>query len=363
MSRKAKHFILSMDGGGIRGIIPLRVLEALDGRLRRAGVTRPLHQIFSLICGTSASGLVAAALAAPRNGGAGGEAAGTLSDLRHFFEVEARELFTYSFSKRLGRFVTNPLGLFDERYDARPLERMLKDRFGWTSMASALTHVMLPAYDIERRNLVMMSSAPGTDGARPDDYYFWEAVRASMAEPSFFEPARIDNLTRGCNEAMISGSAILGNPSMAAYAQARRMGWAAEDIVVISLGTGHAGGRAFEFGPACRWGALGWMLPSNGAPLLSVLQDGHAAATAGLAEQVFADLDGPAYYRFDGELPPEAEEMDNGRPGNLILLNGAADRIIRDQTLMLDELAALIAASCDEAEEAGTSAGKEREAA
>ncbi|WP_430513602.1 hypothetical protein [Pannonibacter phragmitetus] len=55
--------------------------------------------------------------------------------------------------------------------------------------------------------------------------------------------------------------------------------------------------------------------------------------------------------------------MDNGRPGNLILLNGAADRIIRDQTLMLDELAASIAASCDEVEEAGTSAAKEREAA
>lgn len=44
--------------------------------------------------------------------------------------------------------------------------------------------------------------------------------------------------------------------------------------------------------------------------------------------------------RLDGELPSGAEAIDNARPANIIELNGVADRIMRDNTVLLDELAA-----------------------
>ncbi|MEO1114606.1 MAG: patatin, partial [Pseudomonadota bacterium] len=68
------------------------------------------------------------------------------------------------------------------------------------------------------------------------------------------------------------------------------------------------------------------------------------------AQHLFALMDNVSYHRLDTALEPEAEDMDNARPGNIILLNGAADRIIRDNTVLLDELADLLKAQVDAAE-------------
>jgi patatin-like phospholipase/acyl hydrolase len=101
-----KRFILSIDGGGVRGLIPLRILESLESRLVHRGVTQPMHELFDLMAGTSTGGLIAAGLSAPRPGGNKGEAAATISELRTFYERDAREVFSYSLSARLARAFT-----------------------------------------------------------------------------------------------------------------------------------------------------------------------------------------------------------------------------------------------------------------
>jgi len=342
--KSAKKFILSIDGGGVRGLIPLRILQSLESRLAHRGVVKPMHQLFDLMCGTSTGGLITAGLAAPRPGGSAGEAAATLDELRSFYEREAADIFTYSTNHRLGRLVTNPLGLFDETYDARPLEKLLKERFGWTSMASGLTKLVLTAYDIEARRAVFMTNGCEADGSTPDDYYFWQAVRATTAAPSFFEPARVENLTLKRDEALVDGGVFMNDPVMAAYLEARKLGWYAEDIVILSLGTGRAPERAFSYEDATGWGALGWMRPSHGVPILSIFSDGQAQTASYQAKSLFKELGTATYVRLDGILAPEAEDMDNARPGNILLLNAAADRILRDETVALDAFADLLIA-------------------
>lgn len=339
---QGKRIILSIDGGGVRGLIPLRILESVAARMAHKGHEMVPHQCFDLICGTSTGGLIAAGLAAPKPGGARDEPAATLSELRHFYEQEAREIFTYSPAHRIGRFLSNPFGLFDETYDARPLEALLKARFGWTSMASALTHLVLTAYDIERRKAVFMGNTRQHDGTRSDDYYFWQAVRATTAAPSFFEPALIENLTTGDEQALVDGGVFMNDPALAAYLEARKMGWAAEDIVILSLGTGRAKEQPFPYKDAKGWGALGWMRPANGVPILSIFSDGQAQTASYQAGRLFNAPGEARYIRLSGPLPAGAEAMDNARPGNMITLNGVADRIIRDNTLLLDEIADLL---------------------
>ncbi|MBN9668799.1 patatin-like phospholipase family protein [Roseibium aggregatum] len=352
-----KRFILSIDGGGVRGLIPLRVLEALESRLSIRGVDLPMHQAFDLMAGTSTGGLIAAGLSAPRPGGTSGEAAATIAELRLFYEREAREIFKHSISARLARAVTNPLGLFDETYDARPLEKLLKERFGWTSMASALTKLVLTAYDIEQRRAVFMTNGLEENGSRPDDYYFWQAVRATTAAPSYFEPARIENLSRKREEALVDGGVFMNDPAIAAYLEARKLGWGEDEIVILSLGTGRAPERSFSYRDAVGWGALGWMQPSKGVPILSIFSDGQTQTAAYQASHLFNELPGVTYHRLDTTLAPEAEDMDNARPGNIIALNGAADRIIRDNTVLLDNLADLLTSQL-ESEEADAPAAE-----
>ncbi|MET1413591.1 patatin-like phospholipase family protein [Roseibium sp. HPY-6] len=345
-----KRFILSIDGGGVRGLIPLRVLESLESRLGQRGVNKPLHQVFDLMAGTSTGGLIAAGLSAPRPGGTAGEAAATIAELREFYERESRDIFKSSITARLSRAVTNPLGLFDETYDARPLEKLLKERFGWTSMASALTKLVLTAYDIEQRKAVFMTNGLEENGSRPDDYYFWQAVRATTAAPSYFEPARIENLTRKREEAMVDGGVFMSDPAIAAYLESRKLGWDQDEIVILSLGTGRAPERPFSYQDAIGWGALGWMQPSKGVPILSIFSDGQTQTAAYQAQHLFAELPNVSYHRLNAVLEPEAEDFDNARPGNIILLNGAADRVIRDNTVLLDELADLLKAEHETAE-------------
>lgn len=337
-----KRFILSIDGGGVRGLIPLRILESLESRLLHRGIDRPMHQLFDLMAGTSMGGLIAAGLSAPRPGGKNGAAAATISELRAFYELEAREIFSYSISARLARAVTSPLGLFDETYDARPLEKLLKERFGWTSMASGLCKLVLTAYDIEQRKTVFMTNGLEENGSRPDDYYFWQAIRATTAAPSYFEPARIDNLTLNRQEAMVSGDVFMNDPAMAAYLEARKLGWNQDELVILSLGTGRAQEHPFPYQQAVGWGALGWMQPSKGVPILSIFSDGQTQTAAYQAHHLFKELPKVSYHRIDGELEANAEAVDNARPGNIMILNGAADRMIRDNTVLLDKLADLL---------------------
>ncbi|MTI00052.1 patatin [Roseibium sp. RKSG952] len=340
--KKKKRVILSIDGGGVRGLIPLRILESLESRLAHRGVNLPIHKHFDLMCGTSTGGLIIAGLTAPKPDGAKGEAAATIKELRDFYELEAREIFTHSLGKRLARAFINPFNLFDESYDARPLERLLKDRFGWTSIASALTRIVLTAYDIENRQAVFMTNGLEHDGSRPNDYYFWQAVRATTAAPSYFEPARMDNLTSGKQEALIDGGVFMNDPTISAYLEARKLGYAPKDIILVSLGTGQAQQQAYRYEDAIGWGALGWMQPSKGVPILSIFQDGQSQTASYQANELFSELNGVTYFRLNGLLDPGTEAFDNARPGNIIALNGVADRIIRDETVVLDEIADIL---------------------
>lgn len=67
-SNGKKFFILSIDGGGIRGLIPLYALEYVHSVIDRQLPNTPIHQHFDLIAGTSTGGIIAAALCCPRRG-------------------------------------------------------------------------------------------------------------------------------------------------------------------------------------------------------------------------------------------------------------------------------------------------------
>ena len=331
-----KRFVLTMDGGGIRGLIPVRLLETIEARLRTAGKDRPLHRYFDMMAGTSAGGLIAASLALPRPEDTGGTPVASLPDLRRFFEVECRELF-----RRKGfleRFAVNPMAPFDHSFDERPFERLLKERFGWASLQGALTRVALTAYDIVAREPVVMANGLGADGGRPSDFYAWQAVRATMALPLHLPPMRAESLSGEADRLLIGGSVFMENPLLAAYAQARRLGWEAKDLVIVSLGSGTRQAPRDERAVS-GLDALGWLSPSREMPLLSAMAQGQAASTAELAGQALADA-GARVIRLDGELPEGAEAIDNARPANIIELNGVADRIMRDNTVLLDDLAA-----------------------
>ncbi|HEY8581871.1 MAG TPA: patatin-like phospholipase family protein, partial [Capillimicrobium sp.] len=193
--------VLSIDGGGIRGIIPVTVLAALE---QRAG--RPTSALFDLVAGTSTGGILALALNVPDAEGSARWSAAAVLDL---YREEGPQIF----SRSLGRRITSVDGLLDDRYGNDNLREALRRYLGDTTVGEALTPALVTAYDLVARKPRFFKSWRPEDAAVPMAL----AAEATSAAPTYFEPVLVDGAP------LIDGGVFAGNPAMCAYAEARRL--------------------------------------------------------------------------------------------------------------------------------------------
>jgi uncharacterized protein len=192
--------VLSLDGGGVRGLIPAMVLAELE---RQTG--KPIAKLFDLVAGTSSGGLTALALTAPAESGAPAHAADKVVAL---FRERSREIFHRS----LWKGVSSVAGLADERYSHAALEATLAEYLGDATLGEALTRTMVTTYDIERREPFVLKSWKLEHAGLAMRH----AARGTSAAPTYFEPALLS--VGGQRRALIDGGMCLPNPAVAAYA-------------------------------------------------------------------------------------------------------------------------------------------------
>jgi patatin-like phospholipase/acyl hydrolase len=309
--------VLSIDGGGIRGIIPATVLAEIERRTGRA-----IADLFDLIAGTSTGGLIALALAAP---GEDGRPRWRAADLVALYEAEGARIFSRSLRRRL----LSGFGLLDERYSDRGLEAALERYLGEARLSQALTPVLVSAYSLEKRGPFFFKTSRARENPRRD-YPMREAGRATAAAPTYFEPEQVVDQD-GEPVGLVDGGVCLNNPAMSAYAEARREG--ADDILVASLGTGEQT-RPIAFEKARTWGALEWA-----RPLLDVMFDGMSDVVDYQLDHV---LGSQRYYRFQTRLDRAQDELDDASARNLALLNEEAAELITEAGPRIDELCAAL---------------------
>ncbi len=328
-------FVLSVDGGGIRGIIPCVVLIALEKRLQALGKTKPLYRYFHLIGGTSTGGIIAAGLAAPRPGFPDQPALAP-DRLLELYERQGERIFSRDRRQRIREAVKDARMLIGPAYDPANLKAELIRYLGSeTTTRAALTHVMLTAYDIALRKTLFITNTAAED----DEYRFWEAAMATSAAPTYFPPAFVENLTRQRKEALIDGGVFANDPAQCAYNEAQKLGHDAQAITVVSLGTGYQN-RPYYYIDAKTWGPLNWINPGLGNPLISIFMDGQADATGYHLDRLLNPPAGPRrYYRIDGELVGANEDMDDASPKNTAALRRLGERIAADHAADLDAIA------------------------
>ncbi|MDL2407677.1 patatin-like phospholipase family protein [Rhizobium calliandrae] len=348
------RFILSIDGGGIRGLVPALVVADLAKRLNGL----PMHKAFDLIAGTSTGAIIAAGLTCPHPSG-NGDAACVPDDLVNLYAKEGQDIFGTTLLSK----IINLRGLTEERYDATPLETKLQARLGTAEIAAGLTKVLITAYNIKARQALIMSNSDDQNS----HFRFWQACRATSAAPTYFEPALIENFAKAADDPdrlvpLVDGGVFANDPILAAYVEARKMGWekSRDSVLVLSLGTGQQN-RPIPYQQAKSWGALGWINPANGTPLISVLMQGEASTASYEANSLLNPvgtkmIDGStqvtsgnvgklAYFRIDGPLVGANDEMDDASAGNIAALTNVAQQFIIRNTAALDEVAKRILAA------------------
>jgi hypothetical protein len=313
--------ILSIDGGGIRGLIPALLLEALESR-----TGKPAARMFDLVCGTSAGGIIACGLARPAAQGGPVPA----SDLVSLFAERGQEIFKRS----LWRGIFSVGGNLDEQYPHAPLEAILLGILKDARLSAAAPELLVTSYDIENRVPYFFKSTYAKAGKPGRDHLLRDIARATSAAPTYFEPALVLSLdTAPERRALIDGGVFANNPAICAYAEARALGRQRDDILMVSLGTGYAT-RAIPYEEAKDWGNLGWL-----KPVLAIMFDGSSSAVDyQLKELLPEQADGPRYYRFDTYLDKALDDLDAAAESNIADLRLEAQDILREQA---DEFAQL----------------------
>lgn len=307
--------ILSIDGGGIRGIIPAHViahLESVSGK--------PAAHLFDLIVGTSTGGILALGLTAPNVTAKTSSPPSTprygAADLKALYAQEGATIFSRSLLHRLRSLG----GTVEETYDDDALEAILARYFGNATLGSTITPAMVTSYDIEARQTVLLKSWH----ADHQPILMRQAARATAAAPTYFEPAQVS--WGGQLRPLIDGGVFLNSPVVSAYAEALRR-FPGDDVRVLSLGTGELT-RPISFEEAQAWGAVGWVLP-----LIDCMFDGMAKA-ADYQMRLFL---GERYQRIQTTLDMASDDLDDTSPENIINLERTAQRLVTEQRVALEQ--------------------------
>jgi uncharacterized protein len=314
--------ILTLDGGGLRGILTLGILRRIEEELRRRHGNDPgfrLCDYFDLIAGTSTGAIIAATLAL----------GWSVDDItKKYFALGVR-VFQRSLLRQ---------GLIRAKYDEGRLIEELQAVYGAdTTLGSKqlLTGLLIIIKRLDSGSPWPLSNNPkgkyynsqpgGTIGN--SDYKLWQAVRASTAAPDFFNPERI-TIAQLPNHPPIYGDFVDGgvspfnNPAFQALMYATisgyRVNWPMGDdkILLVSVGTGKAdpGIRKSEVAAAHAFRALLSLMDDVATFQETLLQWISSSPTARtidteidtLGEDLLGGKGLLSYARYDVNLSPAA---------------------------------------------------------
>jgi len=318
----AGHFrVLSIDGGGIRGILPGQIVVALEKKLqaKSGNINARVADYFDMMAGTSTGGILTCLYLCPdeKNLTRPRFSAAEAVDL---YLKNGSAIFKGNIRKKLGSLA----GLADEKYSAETFENLLKNYFKQIKLSQLLLPCVIPSYNIFSRTTHFFTQ----HDAKKDlgyDYLLSDVARATSAAPTYFEPARVTSLS-GVSYPLVDGGVFANNPALCAYAEARQKfsrvddskNVTAKDMFMVSIGTGSTK-RSYDYDKAKGWGALGWV-----QPILDIMMSGASDTVDFQLKQVFDATDNsPNYIRINPEIGEAEPEMDDASPRNLQALKEA----------------------------------------
>lgn len=249
--------ILSLDGGGIKGLIPAQVLVELEHRLQKES-GRPearVSDFFDFFAGTSTGGILTSLCLIPSEEDPA-RARYSAEDVVQLYEECGNCVFRSSLWQRL----SSGGGFLYQKFDATGIEQAFLRYFGETRLKDLVKPCLITAFDIQRGkpHFFTQHDAKKREG---HDFFVRDVARATSSAPTFFEVPLIRN-DLGEAFPMIDGGVFANNPGLCAYAEVIDMfeHVTARDMVVLSLGTGRTR-LQMDYEQVKSYGIVRWAAP------------------------------------------------------------------------------------------------------
>ncbi|KAL4644881.1 patatin-like protein 2 [Castanea sativa] len=326
--------VLSIDGGGIRGIIPSTLLSFLESKLQELdGPKARIADYFDIIAGTSTGGLVTTMLTAPNKEHRPMYAA---KDLINFYLEHSPKIFPQDRNTNLLSSMTSMLcNMRGPKYDGKYLRSLTNELLGNLTLKETLTDVIIPSFDIKLLQPVIFSTNDAKKNelknARLADICIGTSAAPTFLPAHYFEVKDAEGYARSFD--LIDGGVAANNPTMMAISQIwkeiLRHNIESHDIkpmeyskrmLVLSLGTGAAKHEEkYAAATASAWGLFSWMYDNGATPLLDVYGDASSDMVDFHVSTFFQALGSKKnYLRIqDDTLTGDASSVDIATPENL----------------------------------------------
>ncbi|KAI5598219.1 hypothetical protein POPTR_002G128300v4 [Populus trichocarpa] len=286
--------VLSIDGGGIRGLIPGTIINFLESELQKLdGEDARIADYFDVIAGTSTGGLVTAMLTCPDENSRPMFAA---KDIKDFYLNQCPKIFPQpSFGCRCSLFTQVKKvikALTGPKYDGKYLHGLVKELLGNRRLHHTLTKVVIPTFDIKTFQPTIFSSFEAKKN-HSLDALLSDICIATSAAPTYLPAHYFETKDEQTGEVrefnLIDGGVAANNPALIAISEVtKEIVKGSPDFfpikpmdygrfLLISLGTGSPKAQEkYKATEAAKWGLLGWLTSGGSTPVIDAFS--HASA-------------------------------------------------------------------------------------
>ncbi|XP_030472236.1 patatin-like protein 2 [Syzygium oleosum] len=338
--------ILSIDGGGVRGIIPGVILAYLEEQLqKRDGPDARIADYFDIIAGTSTGGLVTAMITAPKDN----RPMYAACEIKNFYYENCPAIFPCKNRDTImGTIRSSAEAVKGPKYDGIELQSTVNKLLGDTTLSQTLTNVVIPAFDIKRLQPVIFSTIDAKKD-RVKNARLAEVCLGTSAAPTFlpahyFETKEEDGTPYSFD--LIDGGVAANNPTLVALSHIRRESLSqnelfkdinlrdTDQILVLSLGTGAAKHEEkYSATKASKWGLIPWIFHNGFTPLVDVFTEASSDMVDIHMSTLFQCLSSEQnYLRIqDDTLSGDESSLDNASRENLDRLVEIGEKLLQKQ--------------------------------
>ncbi|XP_051140454.1 patatin-like protein 2 isoform X1 [Andrographis paniculata] len=278
--------VLSVDGGGIRGVIPGVLLANLEAKLQALdGPNARIADYFDVIAGTSTGGLITVMVTAP---GKDNRPLYAAKDIAGFYIEHCPKIFPESSRNSIIDRLTNFLG--GPKYDGKYLKSLTQTLLKNLTLSQTLTDVVIPSFDIKNLQPVIFNTREGRTHALRNallsDVCLGTSAAPTYLPPHYFEIRNPEGKSKTYN--LVDGGVAANNPTLMAIThisneilkgnfELKDVHPMEGDLLVLSLGTGMPQREEkYSATEVERWGMLSWVYHKGGTPIIEVYSDSSA---------------------------------------------------------------------------------------